>query len=57
MKPGDPLKGSGLGEGGLHDAYSPQSIEGSAHQQAEPQAQGQSVAAHGWVQHLSLGIC
>lgn len=47
MKPGNPLKGSGFGVGGLHWACSPQSIEGCAHQQAEPQ--DQSVGGSAWL--------
>lgn len=44
-------------EGGLHGACSPQSAEYRPYQQADPQADGQPVAAHGQVQHLSLGTC
>lgn len=52
VKPGSPGRGQVWGlrcwERGLHGACSPQNTEDGANQQAQPQAQGQSVAAHGW---------
>lgn len=44
---GDAKREVSGGAGGLQGACSPQNAEGRAHQQAEPQAQGQCAAAHG----------